>query len=462
MKKTVEVVISIVVASFFFIGCTKKASYKINKALSSTEHVRLNIVGSSSSFKSVEDAAISFSELYPNVTVEYEYLQNYKKLLLTRLDTNDNVDLFITTNILDDSPYLPYSLELKSQSDALNLSSTFEGFIRNFTITQDGRNELYAVPFGGEIRGLFVNKTLLASLGLSVPNNYSEFMSCCKKLKDAGFVPIQGNPGNTAQQLMYPYICNIIVNGGDYKNTYKKINDCEPGISELFREPLNRLYEIVASGYYNYKYVENTKGLFLDNISYTTVTNFLNIVQDKNGNYVKLDDIGQVAFLPTIMSLKNQIDKAKEDYHSNIEYEFILAPVGDDGGYAYLSPAEGLAINKKGANTKWALEFMNYLFSKDVNKKIAAGQNIIPNTTDAMEEVNSLFKIKPNQESELGQVSFDYGFYGIITKTLLDISKANNPKYMETEDKMYSFDYYMTELEKNFVEQKNKKEIGEK
>ena len=105
---------------------------------------------------------------------------------------------------------------------------------------------------------------------------------------------------------------------------------------------------------------------------------------------------------------------------------------------------------------------MNYLFSKDVNKKIASGQNIIPNTTDAMEEVNSLFKIKPNQESELGQVSFDYGFYGIITKTLLDISKANNPKYMETEDKMYSFDYYMTELEKNFVEQKNKKEIGEK
>src|SRR5574344_183713 len=441
------------VALIAFISCGEKGVYKKNRALPSSEIIHLTIVGNSASFKSLEKTITSFSTLYPNVTVEYEYLQNYKKSLGIRLAANDTADMFVTTNIQDDSPNLSYALELKSQNRKLDLSSTFEGLIRNFTITKDGKNELYAVPFGGEIRGLFVNKTLLETVGLSVPKNFNDFMNCCKVLKKAGYIPLQGNPGNAAQQLMYPYICNIIVNGGDYKEVYAKINTRQPGVSELFREPLSRLYEIVADGYYNYKYVENAKGLFVNNLPYTNVTNFLNILSDKNGSYVKQDDIGQVAFLPGIMSMINQINKTKEDYHSKIEYEFILAPMGDDGGYAYLSPSEGLAINKNGAHIEWALEFMNYLFSNEVNKKFAAEQNIIPNTKDAMKEINRLFKINPDHESELGQVSFDYVFYSVISKTLMDISKANNPKYMEADGKMYSFDHYMNALEKALVTQ---------
>jgi len=64
--------------------------------------------------------------------------------------------------------------------------------------------------------------------------------------------------------------------------------------------------------------------------------------------------------------LKNCLDKTKEDYHSEIDYEFILSPVGDQGGYAYLSPSAGIAINKNSFNKEAALDFLNYFFSEKV------------------------------------------------------------------------------------------------
>ena len=429
----------------------KKNDYSKNKTLDTTEAVKLHIAGKTPSFKAMENVITAFCKMYPNVTIDYEYLQNYEKSLETRLVGNDDIDLFVTKNIQEDSSLLPYVLELKSNSEHLNLSSTYEGLIRNFTITNNNLNELYAVPLCGELRGMYVNKTILSKYNLSVPKNYVEFMNCCKVLKNAGYIPLQGNPGNFSQLLMYPYICNIIANSDDYKTTYDKVNFCKPGVSLLFKEPLSRLYDIVSLGFYNYKFVENTYHLFTDADIDTITNDFFNIKTNSDGKSWKKDDVGQVPFLPGTMSWENSFEKAKQDYHSKIEYEFILAPVGNDSGFAYLSPSEGLAINKRSAHIEWALEFMNYLFSEKVNKKFASDQNLIPNTHDAMDYINNTFKVNPNCISQLGQVSFDYVFYSVMQKTLIAISKGNNPKYMQTDGQMYSLDYYMDALEKDFA-----------
>jgi spermidine/putrescine-binding protein len=164
--------------------------------------------------------------------------------------------------------------------------------------------------------------------------------------------------------------------------------------------------------------------------------------------------VGKVAFMPGVMSFKSYLDKTRDDYHSGIDYEFILSPVGDDGGFAYLSPATGIAVNKNSSNTAWALEFMNYLFTRDVNKSFAKEQNIIPNTTDAMDIVKSTFKIDPNRICELGQVTFDYVFYDVMKKSYIDVSKANNPKYMQSDGTMYSLQHYMDALESALAAQR--------
>ena len=130
------------------------------------------------------------------------------------------------------------------------------------------------------------------------------------------------------------------------------------------------------------------------------------------------------------MSLKTSLDKYKEDFHSDVEYEFILAPVGDEGGFAYMSPSEGIAVNKNGQNVDWALEFLNFLFSRQENSVYAKENSIIPNTKDAETYINKTFNMKGTRVTQLGQVSFDYVFYNVINKTLVDVSKANAPKYM--------------------------------
>jgi ABC-type glycerol-3-phosphate transport system substrate-binding protein len=452
MKKTTSILLCCAMILALLSGCGQSGGYKINKDLAKAESVKLNLTGSTPSFKAMESVIASFCKLYPNCTINYEYVQDYDKSMTTRLKNNDNVDMFITKNITASSDFLPYAMELKGLGDKLNLADTYEGLLRNFTFSEDGADVMYAVPLGGEVRGMYVNTTILKSLNLSVPTNYSELLSCCKTLKDAGYVPLQGNPGSFGQLLMYPYVCSLIANSSDYQGTYDKVNSCASGVSEIFREPVSRLYDMVKNGYYNYKYVEKTYGYFKESTDENSVQSFLGLEKKDDGSYVKTDDVGKVAFMPATMSLKSVLDKAKEDYHSAIEYQFILSPVGDKGGFAYLSPASGIAINKNSPNTAWAVEFMNYLFSKDVNKAFAAEQNIISNTPDALETISSTFSVSSDRVCQLGQVTFKYVFYDVMKKALTTVSKGNNPKYMQKDGTMYDLAHYMEELENGFAE----------
>jgi len=418
------------------------------------EKVTLSIAGPWEESTAFEAISAEFTKAYPNCRVVYEYVQNYYDAVATRLSGEDaGIDLFITTNLQSDSKLLPYALELFSKGDQLDLSGAFDGLIQNFTYMNADPSApaaIYAIPLGAEIRGMYVNKTLLESQGISVPRDRTELLAACEKLKRAGYIPLQGNPGKFGQLLMYPYICNTIANSADYTTVYNRINSREKGIGEFFEDPMSLLYSLVQNGYYNYKYVENTNGFFSENGTESAARCFMNITGE-NGDYQKGDDMGSVAFMPGTMSLENTISKLKEDYHSGIDYEFILSPVGADGGYAYMSPADGIAVNKNSANTEWALKYMNYLFTPENNKLFAEEDHITPNTADAFDQIKEKFDVSEDHISQLGSVTFNYSFYDNINDTLTEISKANNPKYMidngDGTYAMYPLDYYMENLE---------------
>ena len=149
--------------------------------------------------------------------------------------------------------------------------------------------------------------------------------------------------------------------------------------------------------------------------------------------------------------MQSVVAKVKDDYHSDIEYVFIPAPIGPDGGFVYLSPTHGIAANKDSANPQWALRFLDFLFTPENNEAFAAAFNVLPNTKDAFSYIKTLYDVPDDRISHLGEVTFDYGFYETITPIMLDVSKANNPKYMQDDGSgnlsMYSLDYYMAQLE---------------
>ena len=415
------------------------------------EKVTLTVAGSWTDCRAIDQAANAFTALYPNCTVVYEYLQDYYPSLEKRMGGEAPVDLFFTTNIQADSALLPYALDLNA-CEGLDLSNTFDGLIENFAFRDEhGKTDrLYALPVGAEMRGLYVNTTLLQSLGLAVPTDQAELLAACRTLKDQGYIPFHGNPGAFSQLLIYPWICNLIANAEDPQAVWDRVNAREPGLSELFREPYAFLYALVENDYYDYKRAQTELDLFNDTTDEDYARYFLNI--NLNGEtWEKTDDLGQIAFMPSTLSKRGVIDKFREDYHSAIEYVFIPAPIGPDGGFAYLSPAHGIAANKDSANADWAVRFLSFLFTPENNETFAATFNAIPNTKAAFSYITSLYDVPDDHISHLGQVTFDYGFYDVLVPSMVDLSKANNPKYMQDDGagnlSLYPLEYYLEALE---------------
>lgn len=485
MKKLYMLVTCVILVTFCFtfFACNKNESdgndnsgvvdraTVVNTNLDLSTPVTLTIAGSKTDWLAMENVIIGFEKKYPNCTVEYEYVQDYSASILTRLDNLDEpVNIFMssiinksaTTETSSRVEFIDggYVLDLNAQS-GLDLSDTFPGFIDNFA-SYDGA--LYCIPLGGEIRGLYVNKTLLASVGIDeVPGNREEFLAACAAImaSDQNYLAAAfGDAGAFGQALMYPYICSLIVNSENSASNWNAVNTCAADVEELFREPMQFLYDFVKDGYYNYKPTENAGYKFGDNTASEINSRlFFNVLDpDKDGTYVKEDDVGRFAFVVATASAKESFDETARDYNSAIDYEFTLAPVGTDGGYAYLSPASGLAINKKAPNTDWAVEFLNYLYCASVNTSFAADYGIVPNVTTAFSYVAEMYDVPEDHVLHVGEVTFDYSFYKLFTtggngSILVDLVKINNPSYMNN-GAFYDFEHYWDVLEEDFETQR--------
>ena len=434
-------------------------SYSANPALDVSREVELRIGSGKETWPEMDEVIAKFEEVYPNCSISCEYIEEYSTNLELRLKQADQrIDIFRTTNIQPTTSagvYKDYCVNLISEESAaiLDLSHCYKGLVDNFRYT-GAENTQYAVPYGGEMRGMYVNTTLLDSLGLKTPTNRAELLECCAVLYDAGYIPLQSSYDTFAQQLLYPYICNCIVNGGAYEETYAAIENIDAGISELFRDPYTFLYGLVEKGYFDYDRVKRELGYTFDG-SEGKARDFLNVIQVADGVYEKQDDVGKIAFLVDTQSFEGSLAKEKENYHSAIEYEFILSPVGEDGGCAYLSPSDALAVNKSSNNVDWALEFLNFFFQPEVTREFAAWSNKIPNTADALLSYN----VDESHISDVGQVTFGYTFYKTVTTPMMGgyedmpgISKLNDPKLMVenadgTRSLAYTVEDYLERLE---------------
>ena len=166
-----------------------------------------------------------------------------------------------------------------------------------------------------------------------------------------------------------------------------------------------------------------------------------------------------MAFLPSAISSKPIIDKMKEDYHSDTAYVFVPAPVGKDGGFVYLSPADAIGVNKQTEKAEWAIKFLNFLFAQENNEKFAEIFSVMPNTKDAFSYISSLYDVPADHISELGQATFDWSFYRTLTRSVTDdvralpaISRANAPDNLDpATNKIYPFEHFWAQFQKEFT-----------
>ncbi|MCL2489687.1 MAG: extracellular solute-binding protein [Propionibacteriaceae bacterium] len=173
---------------------------------------------SDAAFKDVNTA---FQEQYPDVKVVFSSVPNdqYPAAQSSRL-TAANVDIVVAQAMVNVPSYATGAESNDAQLAAAGgyVDLTSEPFMQDFnqsvldSIKFSGKN--YSVPTGlSYYSGVYYNKAMFAKYNLSVPTTWSQFVTVCQTLQNAGITPLgiggkdqwpAGLPETAAVQGVYP------------------------------------------------------------------------------------------------------------------------------------------------------------------------------------------------------------------------------------------------------------------
>lgn len=129
----------------------------------------------------------AYSEVAPNVTINYETTQNdYPTLLKAKLNSGEVPDIFSSTSGKEIDVYKEYSYDLTGQPlvDAMD-----PGVAAAMASPEDG-DGCYGLAIKGNFFGIVYNKDIFEEAGIeSFPQTTQELIDACQKITDAGYRP---------------------------------------------------------------------------------------------------------------------------------------------------------------------------------------------------------------------------------------------------------------------------------
>ena len=402
--------------------------------------------------KALNTVSNAFMTKYPNVSVHLQYVEDYDTNAV-QLFKDNKLDMILQKGIFNNEytvtdpetkEKLPtgtwpedyfYNFAADTEIDFSGTSSDITDNYRHSGVDRSGNeiDYIYSYPLGGETRGVFVNKTLLAAYGLTVPAHYAALLDCCETLKAAGLIPIQGGVSTAAYSLGLAPAVNPVVHD---ESALAKMAAAEEGVSALFADTMQKFYTLATSRYFDYKSVEESGG-FQQTNELGQAQGFLGLKTDETTFEVikPENNVGYVAFMPYISSIGTVISSLIDEYQLDTEFEFICSPLNDEGvaSPAYVTPYYGICANKNSAHLVWVREFVNFLFQHDNITAYAEEAGIIPNTADALEFAAAKYGLNAETDIALcGQILFsdDYNGFEPLSASLLTTLKCNAQKYM--------------------------------
>lgn len=229
----------------------------------------------------------------------------------------------------------------------LDLSNTEAGKQLNTYARKDSviNGSVMSLPLSMTSYGIWVNMDILEKCGLSIPNNWEEFLYCCEVLKEKGYQPILGSKN-------FPKLFILASMGDIYAKTdseaiIAQLNSGEVKISSYARQGMERLATLV-----NKEYIDAQTSLEL---------------------------------LPnqTIEPFKNQqgvftIGTSSRSEPKDFEFEtnFIGIP-GNHGMMNMLASDRRLVIMNDSEHKEECVEFLSYLGNAEVQKEVTATFGIL-------------------------------------------------------------------------------------
>lgn len=481
MKKIVKRTALFMLASMLGIlqltGCggSGKTDYVPVKGLDTSKKVTLRLAIPYETNKALNTISTAFMEQYPNVNIHMQYIEDYDANAVQLFKENE-MDMIFQKDLF----FEEYMEEGEDAEEKIPTGKTTDDYFYNFAAdeeidfsdttpdisdnylhkrTDEEGNAIvyqYSYPLGGETRGVFVNKTMLDEYGLSVPENYEEFLTCCETLKQNGFIPIQGGADTASYGLGIAPATNAVSHD---ETALAKMRDASPGISREFADTLEKLYNLSKNRYFDYKAVEKT-GFYTSTDEFSQVSSFLGLSTDEETyETVKPENnYGYVAFMPYISSTGAVIESMIEEYGLDTEVEFICSPLNEKGTNSpvYITPYYGICANKNSENLDWIREYVNFLLQEENNRIYAEEASIIPNTTDALTYVAEKYGADVEKDVTMcGQIRFSdtYNGFNPLSEGLKAAIKCSAQKYMIdlNRDKDGNIQYETDEEGKEFL-----------
>jgi len=361
MKKRFTAAVLAVLMAFSCTACASQTDSESGKSqgfttrLDTSEEVTLNIIGNMGNFEALEAVITDFEGYYPNCDVLYSPVTDvgYWTVIESRLQSDDTVGIFMMNSETYSRGESMQNLCMNLLDADIDLSAIQDEVISSSTV--DGK--LYQIPIAHNAAGLIVNKTLLENAELEIPTNYSEFLNACEILKNAGYVPLQGQTYSVSNDLMRS-MSFVLMNNEFNNESDSKLEDIKAGkegSATLLQPVFDILSEMCSKGYID----TEVNGKYEDNYN-DAILRFFE---------------GDVPFLvgttETLSGMKKRESKSAHFTSDPFEYVFMPAPFAEDGAYCYLENWYGFSISENCTNKEWAVEFLRFLATNEEINKLA-------------------------------------------------------------------------------------------
>ena len=326
----------------------------------------ITVVGHYNNFEALEAEFNRFAEYYPNVKMNYTFLDNYNGIILTALSSTEAPDIFFTYPWMAyrdgyASVYGELAENLADPALGIDLGCVRESLLYK---TEDGR--VPTVPVYTTTFGMMVNEDIFKKEKIAVPATYAELLSACEALQKAGYPsPIMAyNRGNfMLYPLYYPYFCAQI-HGNE--EALGALNEMKEGAGEYMRGALTLADDFIQKG-------------FIDLESCNQLENDYNavIMRFFEGDVPMMFATGN-----TVSGTEKRESQSEAFIAHPFRYSFHPVPSTAEGGYFINTISMGFAVNKNSKNLDMANEFMRFLVSTEELNRICQAKRMVTPCVD--------------------------------------------------------------------------------
>jgi raffinose/stachyose/melibiose transport system substrate-binding protein len=359
MKNTLCTILSVALVASLLGGCSSNKNSGTASGSSATvkpaKEAKLSLMVTTRPNTGKKDFYLDYvpqlvKEKFPNITITVDQLptDQYTSTIKMKMASGQGPDLFTWWANLQAKPLVDAGY-VKDLSSLPMLGNFYKDILDAYTF--DGKP--YAVPLGMSFLTTWYNKDLFKKANISkTPENWTEFLDDCQKLKDAGITPITMGDKQSFVVQFGAYQMGASLIYADNKNFDKELLQGTKKFTDpKWVETIKRYQELYKRGYV----VNGSLGLSQEQGRQLFVDGKAAMIFDGSFGYTQLTNKGAVDFERGIFPLPSN-DAGKQMVYN-------------------LTPANGLFVNAKSQEASAVNDVVNYWFTKDTPLFKSWGEN---------------------------------------------------------------------------------------